>query len=268
MTKLTMLGTGNALVTECFNTCFVLDCDGKYIMVDGGGGGEILARLKHAGFDWMDMRDIIVTHKHVDHILGILYMVRMITQNMNSGKYEGEARIYGHDEVIRLIREISCSLLPEKNTRFFDDRLNLITVRDGETRDVAGQNVTFFDIHSTKAKQYGFRAVLSNGIRLVCCGDEPYDPSEKPYVKGCDWLLHEAFCLSRDAGRFHPYEKHHSTARDAAQEAEELGVRNLVLYHTEDETIEHRKALYTEEAGKYFSGNLYVPDDMETIVIE
>lgn len=36
--NLTMLGTGNALVTECYNTCFVLEENGKYFMVDGGGG--------------------------------------------------------------------------------------------------------------------------------------------------------------------------------------------------------------------------------------
>ena len=36
--KLTMLGTGNALVTECYNTCFVLEENEKYFMVDGGGG--------------------------------------------------------------------------------------------------------------------------------------------------------------------------------------------------------------------------------------
>ena len=33
--KLTMLGTGNALVTECYNTCFVLEDGGGRLMVDG-----------------------------------------------------------------------------------------------------------------------------------------------------------------------------------------------------------------------------------------
>lgn len=36
--KITMLGTGHATVTECYNTCFVLHEDDKYFMVDGGGG--------------------------------------------------------------------------------------------------------------------------------------------------------------------------------------------------------------------------------------
>ena len=40
--KLTMLGTGDALATECYNTCFLFDDEGKYFMVDGGGGKTVL----------------------------------------------------------------------------------------------------------------------------------------------------------------------------------------------------------------------------------
>ena len=35
--ELTMLGTGNALVTEYYNTCFVIGENNQYFMVDGGG---------------------------------------------------------------------------------------------------------------------------------------------------------------------------------------------------------------------------------------
>ena len=64
---------------------------------------------------------------------------------------------------------------------------------------------------------------------------------------------------------FHPYEKHHSTAKDASELAEQLGVKNLILYHTEDKNIVRRKQLYTEEGRKYFHGSLYVPEDLEKI---
>lgn len=66
---------------------------------------------------------------------------------------------------------------------------------------------------------------------------------------------------------FNPYEKHHSTVKDACELAEKLGIRNLVLYHTEDKNIHDRKRLYKAEGERYFSGNLYIPDDLETIVI-
>ena len=39
--KLTILGTGNALVTECYNTCFVLSEGEKHFMVDAGGGNTV-----------------------------------------------------------------------------------------------------------------------------------------------------------------------------------------------------------------------------------
>ncbi len=263
--KITMLGTGNALVTECYNTCFVLNEGDWNLMVDGGGGNTVLRQLKLAGIDWKDMRDIIVTHKHVDHIMGIIWMVRMICQNMAAGKYDGDARIYGHEEVIGLVEDIAGKLLVPKQTRFIGDRLRLITVHDGEELKIGGKKVTFFDIHSTKAKQYGFTLDMGGGEKLTCCGDEPYNEYERPYAEGSRWLLHEAFCLDGQADVFKPYEKHHSTVKDASQLAARLGVKNLLLYHTEDKNIKNRRELYTAEGRMYYDGNICVPYDLETI---
>ena len=122
--NLTILGTGNALVTECYNTCFVISDGDKHFMVDGGGGNGILTQLKRAGLDWKDMRHIFVTHKHLDHIMGIIWMVRMICQHMRSGVYEGEAYIYSHKEVIELIRSMSQALIRGKDVAMLDDRLH------------------------------------------------------------------------------------------------------------------------------------------------
>ena len=263
--KLTMLGTGNALVTECYNTCFVISDDDRHFLVDGGGGNEVLHRLKMAEIDLKDIHDIFVTHKHIDHLLGIVWMVRLICQNMAKGTYEGDATIYGHDEVISLIRELSEKLLQPKQTKFLDDRLHLVVVTDGETREILGKTVTFFDIGSTKAKQFGFTMDIGEGKKLTCCGDEPYNPCEEKYAKNSTWLLHEAFCLYGEADIFSPYEKHHSTVKDACELAESLGVDNLILYHTEDKNIRNRKALYTSEGLQYYHGHLFVPEDLETI---
>ena len=262
--KLTMLGTGNALVTECYNTCFVMEDQGQCFLVDGGGGSTVLHQLKHAGYDWMDIRHIYVTHKHIDHLMGIIWMVRMICQFMRHGEYQGEATIYSHREVLDLIRDMAQQLLPEKQSRFIGDRLHLQEVHDGETKSIIGHDVTFFDIQSTKAKQYGFRMDLGDGKKLTCCGDEPYDACEEMYAKNSEWLLHEAFCLYAQRDIFDPYEKHHSTVKDACQLAEKLNVRNLLLYHTEDRNLNQRKRLYAEEGAQYYHGRLLIPDDLES----
>ena len=44
-----MLGTGNALVTRCYNTCFVMQTPGARLLVDAGGGNGVLRQLELAG---------------------------------------------------------------------------------------------------------------------------------------------------------------------------------------------------------------------------
>lgn len=263
--KISILGTGNALVTECYNTCFIISDKDKHFMVDGGGGSTILSQIKKAGIDFRDIRHIFVTHKHIDHIMGIIWMVRIIAQNMRSGKYEGEAYIYSHKEVIDLIRKMSNDLIQKKDVEYIDKRLHLVEVNDGEKKIINDREFTFFDIGSTKAKQYGFSMKLDNGEKLTCCGDEPYNEREFIYAKDSKWLLHEAFCLYDERDEFKPYEKHHSTVKDACELASELNVENIILYHTEDKNIKNRKALYTSEGEKYYNGNIYVPDDLDVI---
>lgn len=261
--KLTMLGTGNAMVTDLYNTCFLIDDDGKYLLVDGGGGNTIFSKLKAAGTDRNHIHEIFVTHKHLDHIMGVIWMVRAICQGMCQEEYEGEAHIYAHEEVISILRDFCSKVMTPKQAACLDSRLHLVVVADGETRIINGRKITFFDIQSTKAKQFGFTMELDDG-KLTCCGDEPYNPYEEPYAKGSKWLMLEAFCLYGQADIFHPYEKHHSTVREACQLAEDLQVENVILYHTEEKTGSRRKELYTAEGKQYYHGNLFVPDEMES----
>ena len=262
--KLTILGTGNAKVTKCYNTCFVLNKDKEYFMIDGGGGNTILKQLEDAGISWKEISIIFVTHKHIDHLLGIIWMLRMYCQGMARGQFGGEVTIYGHDEVISLLKQMAEMLLTPKETKFIGDKVHLEEVKDGEDRTILGHRVTFFDILSTKAKQFGFCMEYAEGKKLTCCGDEPYNECEQKYAKNSTWLLHEAFCLFSQADKFKPYEKHHSTVKDACELAQKLEAENLILYHTEDKNISRRKELYTEEGRQYYKGNLWIPDDLET----
>lgn len=265
--ELTMLGTGNALVTKCYNTCFVIKEGSEYLLVDGGGGNGILTQLKNAGIDWKDIRSIFLTHKHIDHLFGIIWMIRMISQNMAKDKYEGDVNVYAHGELLQIICGISAAVLQPKQLQFLGGRIHLNPIEDEWECEIIGHDFTFFDIQSTKARQHGFTMRLDGNEKLACCGDEPLSEECQKYANNCKWLLHEAFCLYSEAAIFKPYEKHHSTVRDACELAEKLSVRNLLLYHTEDSHIEDRKAIYREEGRMYYNGNLYIPDDLETVTL-
>ena len=55
MNKITMLGTGNATVSQIYNTCFVLQTPSTLMLVDAGGGNGILSQLKKVNVQISDI---------------------------------------------------------------------------------------------------------------------------------------------------------------------------------------------------------------------
>ena len=262
MNKITMLGTGNALVSHIYNTCFVLETDNTRLLVDAGGGNGILTQLRKADFHISELHHLFVTHAHTDHILGDIWVVRIVAQCKG---YVGKMHVYGNDKVMRVIRTIIDMVLAKKQLDKVAERVAFHELTDGERFDVGDMRLTCFDIHSTKEKQFGFRAELPDGTVLACLGDEPYNQLNRQFVENADWMMCEAFCLYADRDTFKPYEKNHSTALDAGKLAAELGIKNLILYHTEEVTLATRRAKYTHEAAQCFNGRIVVPDDLEVI---
>ena len=268
MNQITMLGTGNATVSQIYNTCFVLQTSSTLMLVDAGGGNGILAQLKKVNVQISDIHHLFVTHAHTDHVLGVIWVIRMVAQCKG---YEGLLHVYGNDKVMKVIKTIIDMILAKKQLAKVAERVVFHQLEDGDCFEVGGIKLECFDIQSAKEKQFGFRAELPSSdesgkpLVLACLGDEPYNEQNRRYIVGADWMMYEAFCLYADRDTFKPYEKCHSTALDAGKLAEELGVKNLILYHTEEKTLANRKENYTREAAENFKGGIFVPDDLEVI---
>ena len=213
------------------------------------------------------IHEIFMSHEHTDHLLGLIWLIRMIATKMKKGQYEGNLNIYCHADLKEIILTITRLTVQAKFFNMIGERIFIYPVEDNEERDILGYHVTFFDIHSTKAKQFGFTMNLKNGKKFTFLGDEPYQEHEEVYAKDADWLLHEAFCLYADRDKYKPYEKHHTTVKEACENGEKLGAKNLILYHTEDKNLANRRELYTAEGSLYYHGNLIVPDDLERVVL-
>lgn len=268
-TQITMLGTGNATVSQIYNTCFLLKTPSTLMLVDAGGGNGILAQLKKVNVQISDIHHLFVTHAHTDHVLGVIWVIRMVAQ---CNGYEGLLHVYGNDKVMKVIKTIIGMILAKKQLAKVAERVVLHQLEDGDCFEVGDMKLECFDIQSTKEKQFGFRAELPSSsdesgkpLVLACLGDEPYNEQNRRYIVGADWMMCEAFCLYADRDTFKPYEKCHSTALDAGKLAEELGVKNLILYHTEEKTLANRRENYTREAAENFKGRIFVPDDLEVI---
>ena len=279
--KLTMLGTGPALVTRCYNACFALeeeggpatsdgDADGagRVFLVDAGGGNGILSQLERAGIAHGRVHDLFLTHTHIDHLLGAVWILRVVCYGMECDTYEGEFHVWGNDEVVSTIGTLAQMLLRPAESRFIGERVFLHAVQPGERACIMGRDTMFFDVRSKgSARQFGFVMEYESGKHFACSGDEPLVQENFSAVEGVQWLVHEAYCRAADEARYNPHPVHHGTVAEACATAERLGVKNLVLYHTEDDDLPHRKQSYVEEGSRFFSGNLHVPDDLESFVL-
>ncbi|MDR1604223.1 MAG: MBL fold metallo-hydrolase [Gracilibacteraceae bacterium] len=260
--RLTMLGTGHAMTTRCYNTCFALagNADGNYILIDAGGGNQILTRIEAAGLTWPALEAVYLTHAHTDHILGVPWLLRRFAYAPDGARRV----IYGHADVLAALHLICRATLGPDFQERVSGAVAYRTVADGDTFRAAGLDLRAFDVQADRMRQFGLEAAWAGG-RFVYTGDGRYNAGADSRAVGADWLMGEAFCLERDREFYRPGEKGHGTARDAGLLAARLGAANLVLVHTEDDHLSERRRDYSREAGEVFPGRVHVPDDLETI---
>lgn len=266
--KITILGTGHGTATKCYNTCFALSKNGEYFLVDAGGGNGILNQLESAKISNDKIQAMFVSHTHTDHIMGAVWVIRVIGRKYLVEDYNKEFYIYGNNEVIEAIRQICDAVLPEKFNQLFDDKIKLVEVDTGDSIEILENKVTFFDINAKKVKQTGFSMWINDKEKFTFIGDEVCSETTEEYVENSKWLFADAYMAGEEAEIYNPIKRHHhSTVKFTASLCQRLNVKNVILSHTIDTNLENRKKTFTEDAQKYFSGNIFVPDDLENIEI-
>ncbi len=266
-TTITALGTGAADSVKYFQTSFFIKDDKTNLLVDTGGGSGILAQLDQFNIELNDIQNIFITHKHIDHIFGLFWILRFRGANITSGKAEN-LTIYASLKNIALIKEVSVLFLKEKVIALFDSKILFIGIDNYPETAINDWNVKFFDVQSKKEEQWGCAIILPDNNQLTFIGDEPYTETIAPYCMNTDYFFHDAYCLEKDRATFTPQEISHSTAKEAGTHAEEVHAKNLIIFHTEDKTtFGSRKELYISEAKQSFSGNVFVPNDGDIVEI-
>ncbi|MBO5349776.1 MAG: MBL fold metallo-hydrolase [Clostridia bacterium] len=264
--KLTMLGTGDGLAIKCYNTCFTLSENNEHFLVDCGGGNGILKQLKDSNIEINQIKNVFISHTHTDHIIGAVWMLRMFGRLYIKKNFKEKINIYGNDEVINALITMRDIFIPGKLLEAVTQNVNFIEVKDHHTVKILNRNVTFFDINAAKVKQFGFYISENNEKKFTFIGDENCNQFTEKYVKNSEWLFSDALMAGEKAELYNPMEKHHhSSVRYATELAERLNVKKLILSHVCDNELEMRKERFVEDAKKYFSGEVYVPYDLEEL---
>lgn len=70
--KVKVLGTGNAFSTENGNVCYLLEEDGRRMLIDAGWALPYM--IKRHGIDLKTINDVYISHQHADHVGGLEFV--------------------------------------------------------------------------------------------------------------------------------------------------------------------------------------------------
>lgn len=292
MDRITMLGTGHAMTFSCFNTCFVYENENGRLLVDTGGGNGLVAQMQKVGMNPGEMDALFISHRHTDHITGLAWVLR----SLGGPGREKPLTMYLHEDVYRVAVGFIDLLFPDDKENLMKN-IRLVKIQDGDTGEILGRPVQFFDLNSPNVPQFGFVMTLPTGKRFVFHGDVPFHECNRQRLQGAEILMHEAFHLSgQQPGPMpggpgkpgtppgpmpggpgmpppggkpgKPGRMGHSTVKEAAGYGESLGAETLILVHGSDNDLSNRKEKYMEEAFEVFAGKIYAPNDLDVIELE
>ena len=201
-------------------TCSVLVRRGdRAVIIDAGTGLERIV-ADHALLDGVTELDLVLTHFHLDHVVGLAYLPGLRAVASAPPRIWGPgAALFGisSDEAVRRIA----------GPPYFDADFALIATEVRELR-AGAQQVGPFTLrvriqpgHSTPTLALRFDDALTY------CTDTTLDEENVGFASGSQLLMHEAWYVE-DAPETPEI---HSSAREAAVVARDAGVEELVLIH-------------------------------------
>jgi ribonuclease Z len=270
---------------------------GDRILVDCGEGTQ--RQLLRSGVGLVDVDDVLITHCHADHVLGLPGMLKTFALRAR----ETPLCLYGPPG----LGELMNVLRPVIGRLTYKVEVQQLTAGDAVQRDgyrmhafatdhrvpsvgyalVEDERPGRFDIDAARRLgvpegpmfgllQHGEAVTLDSGVTirpdavvgearpgrtLVFSGDTRPCKGLFQACVGADVLVHEATFLADERARAR--ETSHSTAGEAALVAQEAGVKLLALTHVSTRYFGHQ---VVEEATQVFPATV-VPRDFDVAVI-
>lgn len=248
--EVVLLGTGAPLCPGRAGLGLLLRAEGlPPLLLDTCGGLELADRLYRVGQPIEDLRHVIVTHSHGDHMAGAMALAL--------------ARVpctyYGLPHTLSAIQALIHLTYGEYD---LNPQTVYTPIEAGQTYRIAGYEVGFFAMpHRVPTVAVRVRAghsvVAYSADGLTCaalaeCAD------------GADLLLCDALCASSDLEPARLQFLMHPNARQAAELAQQAGVRALALVHLARFANPQQML---KEARQHYPGPVSIPDDGQVFVV-
>jgi ribonuclease Z len=216
--ELILLGTAASVPDAEHDTvAMFLRGPGWAVMVDCGGSP--LYKLARAGVDRDDIKAVILTHRHADHLYGLPILV----QGLWLGGRGAPLPIYGPAEAIDIAQRLLGVFGLADREEIFDLEWHPLPLREGRrVLDVGDVQVTATPVRHQQVQTLALRFENRvSGRTIVYSADTEPCPALVRLAAGADLLIHEA--TGEHDG--------HSSPAEAAEVAREAGATRLALIH-------------------------------------
>jgi ribonuclease BN (tRNA processing enzyme) len=221
--QLTMLGTGAPLHPTRAGTGMMLTHPGcQPLMIDTCGGFELSRRLAASNFTRQQIRNVIVTHRHLDHAGGIQELLLA----------QIPLDIYANADTHAGINQVTAGCFPEWEQHSKVARHEVgPALNSGKAHDIGGFKVKFFDVDhrvptlavrvEAGGRTFAFSADCRPCIGAFSC------------ARNADLFLCDAICATSDGQEAiaRTLSHMHPTAQEAANLATQAGARRLLCTH-------------------------------------
>ncbi len=274
MLAVTLLGTGGPIPDpQRAGPATLVSGGSEQYLVDAGRG--VLMRLAAAGVGPAQLKAVLLTHLHSDHItdLNDVITTRWITTFEPS-----PLTIVGPAGTRRVVAGIGESLGPDIGYRIahhddldYPPPVEVVEVTEGEVYlggdvRIACAPTDHKPVEPTVAFRfdYGGSAVVTAGDTVPCAGLDQL-------CEGAHALVHTV--IRKDVVSAIPVPRvldvldYHSSPAEAAQTAARAGMRTLILTHYFPPPADGDNDAYRTQAAEHFDGTIEVGDDLHRVEV-
>ncbi len=274
-TKLVLLGTGIPNVEpDRAESSTAIVVDGSAYVVDCGAGiKQRIGRAVASGLDALrpgNLDKLFITHLHPDHTSGL---PTFIVSGWICGR-RGPLKVFGPKGTAKLARGMLDLYEPGISEHFHHGPLDLPELQI-EAKEIAAGTIYRDDLVTVEAfavthgtlDTYGLKFMTPDKV-IVLSADTRPEPRLVDMAKGCDVLVHEAYCAARILNappRWKAYfERVHTSGIELGRIAKQVQPGKLVLTHQmlRGATPED---LIAEIRGTGYDGEIVYGRDMDVI---
>lgn len=244
--KVTFIGTAPGRITaKRGQTALLVDTE---VLIDCGEGTT--QNLLQVGLT-EGIEQVLLSHFHADHMSGLITLLWLFWGERREKRLE----IFGPPGV----REKINGLLNLTHTPYGD-----LSFEISYHPLQAGEHKEEIRVARAKHEPYTLAYRIDRDKSLVFSSDTAPTEEIIKLAEGADLLIHEASFSNE--GEETAHQRFHSTPKDAAEIASKANVDALALVHW-PRKYETRKKDLRKQAEPYFSGEIFVPEEMEAFSV-